>query len=65
VIRASFGQRRKTLLNALSTGVVGEGKEIISRVLLEAGIDPKRRGETLSLEEFALVTNRLDEVARN
>lgn len=65
VIRASFGQRRKTLLNALSTGVVGEGKEIISRVLLEVGIDPKRRGETLSLEEFALVTNRLDEVARN
>ncbi|QKI80635.1 dimethyladenosine transferase [Kroppenstedtia eburnea] len=66
VIRAAFGQRRKTLLNALSTGAVdGEGKETISRVLSETGIDPKRRGETLSLEEFALLSNRLHEVTRN
>ncbi|MGF7088355.1 16S rRNA (adenine1518-N6/adenine1519-N6)-dimethyltransferase [Kroppenstedtia sanguinis] len=66
VIRAAFGQRRKTLLNALSTGaVLGQEKAILSRVLLEAGIDPKRRGETLSLEEFAFLSNRLDEVTGN
>lgn len=60
VIRAAFGQRRKTLLNALSSGLSGgEGKETIHQAALEAGIDPKRRGETLSLEEFAQLANQL------
>ncbi|SDW85785.1 16S rRNA (adenine1518-N6/adenine1519-N6)-dimethyltransferase [Marininema mesophilum] len=62
VIRAAFGQRRKTLPNALAAGLFGgERKGEVTAWLDEAGIDPKRRGETLSLEEFAQFTNLLDE----
>ncbi|SFS86980.1 16S rRNA (adenine(1518)-N(6)/adenine(1519)-N(6))-dimethyltransferase RsmA [Marininema halotolerans] len=62
VVRASFGQRRKTLPNAISAGLFGgKRKGEITLWLEEAGIDPKRRGETLSLEEFAHFTNFLDE----
>ncbi len=50
IVRASFGQRRKTLRNALSALPV-EG------ALEYAGIDPRRRGETLDLEEFARLAN--------
>jgi len=52
IVRAAFQQRRKTILNALN-GVGGAGREAWEMLLLEAGIDPLRRGETLSLEEFA------------
>ncbi|MDA8354199.1 MAG: 16S rRNA (adenine(1518)-N(6)/adenine(1519)-N(6))-dimethyltransferase RsmA [Firmicutes bacterium] len=63
VVRAAFGQRRKTLSNALSHGLfTGKQKGKIIGWLEEAGIDPQRRGETLSLEEFARLANRLDEV---
>ena len=49
--RASMGSRRKTVLNALARGLEISAEE--SRALLErAGIDPVRRGETLSVEEF-------------
>ncbi len=51
VARASFGQRRKTLINALKGA--GFLQEDIDRAVSRAGIDPGRRGETLSLEEFA------------
>jgi len=53
IIKAAFGQRRKTLLNALTTVSPGFGKEKLQEVLKTAGIDGQRRGETLSLEEFA------------
>jgi 16S rRNA (adenine1518-N6/adenine1519-N6)-dimethyltransferase len=52
VVRAAFGQRRKTLRGALSA--MATASEIEA-----AGIDPMRRGETLSLEEFAALANRL------
>ena len=58
VIKAGFGQRRKTLLNALS--VLGDvTKDDIREALEKAGIDPVRRGETLSLEEFARLSDAL------
>jgi 16S rRNA (adenine1518-N6/adenine1519-N6)-dimethyltransferase len=57
IVRAAFGKRRKTLLNALSMGGLGLKKEEINSFLLEAGIDPKRRAETLSLEDFARLSN--------
>ena len=53
IVRASFQQRRKTILNALSSDALGWSKEQALAVLNSAGIDPQRRGETLSLEEFA------------
>jgi 16S rRNA (adenine1518-N6/adenine1519-N6)-dimethyltransferase len=48
VIQRAFGQRRKTLLNALK-GLPGQDW---ASALELAGIDPRRRGETLSLEEY-------------
>lgn len=58
VVKAGFGQRRKTLLNSL-TGVYGLTKEEIAAVMTTAGIDPVRRAETLSLEEFAALANTI------
>lgn len=55
-IKNGFGQRRKTLLNSL-TGVCGLAKENVKEVLEEAGVDPVRRAETLSIEEFAAIAN--------
>ena len=57
VVRASFGQRRKTLSNALKGA--GFDKELIRQVLPAAGIDGSRRGETLSLAEFAAIANAM------
>jgi 16S rRNA (adenine1518-N6/adenine1519-N6)-dimethyltransferase len=51
VVKAAFGQRRKTLANALKGG--GLPKEQVRDAMEKAGIDPTRRGETLSLTEFA------------
>ncbi len=54
VVRAAFGQRRKALPNALSGDpALGWTRERAGEALMQAGIDPQRRGETLSLAEFA------------
>ena len=55
-IKASFGQRRKTLLNSL-TGVSGLDKKQVHKALLRASVDPERRAETLGLFEFAAIAN--------
>lgn len=57
-IKAGFGQRRKTLLNALSAGL-GSPKIEIESILRDAEIDPGRRAETLSIEEFARLSNEM------
>lgn len=60
VVKAAFGQRRKTLLNALSNSPsIPLSKDEVLKVLKESGIDEKRRGETLSLEDFAEISNRI------
>jgi len=56
VVKAGFGQRRKTLLNSL-TGLKGMDKQQIQSLLERAGIDPGRRAETLDLQEFAAIAN--------
>lgn len=53
LVKAAFGQRRKTLHNALAVLPEVENKEDVARRLTAAGIDPGRRGETLSIGEFA------------
>ncbi len=60
VVRASFGHRRKILKNALKS-ILAESRltEEIERVMENLGIDPKRRAETLNLEEFARLTDGL------
>jgi len=61
VIRASFNQRRKTLQNGLSNGL-HYSKEQIAEAIEKAGFSATIRGEALSLEEFALLTNILKEM---
>ena len=52
IIRGSFHMRRKQLMNTLEEAL-DLPKEAIERLARHAGIDPRRRGETLELEEFA------------
>ncbi|MBO5744103.1 MAG: 16S rRNA (adenine(1518)-N(6)/adenine(1519)-N(6))-dimethyltransferase RsmA [Clostridia bacterium] len=60
VVKAAFGQRRKTLLNALSnSSAIPLSKDEVLKVLTGCGIDEKRRGETLSLEDFANISNMI------
>lgn len=56
VVHAAFGQRRKTLRNALKT--LGD-EALVLTALERAGIDPQRRGETLSVEDFARLTDAI------
>ncbi|WP_145041187.1 16S rRNA (adenine(1518)-N(6)/adenine(1519)-N(6))-dimethyltransferase RsmA [Paenibacillus sp. Y412MC10] len=60
VVQASFAQRRKTIANNLKSRFFpGEGRERLEQLLQEAGIEPSRRGETLSIEEYARLSNVL------
>lgn len=57
LVRASFAKRRKTLVNALYAAYSSFlSKKEIQTLLEAAQIDPQRRGETCSLEEFARLT---------
>jgi len=53
LVRASFANRRKKLSNSLAAHMPGLSKEAWDKVLQATGMDPERRGETLSLAEFA------------
>jgi len=57
VVRTAFNQRRKTLLNALAK--LDLPKEILAQALQGAGIDPRWRGETLNIAQFAALTTAL------
>ncbi|AXI32158.1 16S rRNA (adenine(1518)-N(6)/adenine(1519)-N(6))-dimethyltransferase [Priestia megaterium] len=61
VVRASFGQRRKTILNNLVNNLPNgkQKKADIEQALATAEIDPKRRGETLSIQEFGTLSDQL------
>ncbi len=60
VIRASFNQRRKTLVNGLANaGGLGITRGQVETVLEEMGISAMVRGETFTLEQFAELSDRL------
>ena len=59
LIRASFNQRRKTLVNGLQNGGLGLSKEKILEALEEMNLPATIRGEALTLEQFALLSNIL------
>jgi 16S rRNA (adenine1518-N6/adenine1519-N6)-dimethyltransferase len=61
LVRAAFQMRRKTLRNALRAL---DGADRGTRALSAAGIDPKRRGETLSVAEFARLAGCWDAMYR-
>ena len=61
IIRASFNQRRKTLANSLKNYEgLSFDKEEIEQAIAACGFQPAIRGEALSLEEFAILSNVLD-----
>ncbi len=59
LVRAAFGQRRKTLLNALSAGVGDFTKNEITAAIAAIGQAPTVRGERLSIEEFGHLADAL------
>jgi 16S rRNA (adenine1518-N6/adenine1519-N6)-dimethyltransferase len=58
VAKAGFGQKRKQLHNSLAAGLPIKHEQIM-QALNEVGIDPKRRAETLTLEEWGRLSDRL------
>ena len=58
VVRAGFGQKRKQLHNSLAAGL-RQAPGVIAAALSEAGLDGKRRAETLSLAEWGLLWQAL------
>lgn len=63
VVKAAFGKRRKTLNNTLVAEgpALGLSPERLRTILAELNLDPRRRGETLSLEEFVAIGNKMVE----
>ena len=58
IIRASFNQRRKTLVNGLNNSPeISLSKEVIAEAIAEMELSPSIRGEALSLEQFARLSN--------
>ncbi|HEY6200589.1 MAG TPA: 16S rRNA (adenine(1518)-N(6)/adenine(1519)-N(6))-dimethyltransferase RsmA [Candidatus Binatia bacterium] len=64
LVRAAFGQRRKTLLNNLGAWLKLP-REVIERLLRGESIDPMRRGETLSVEEFIRLARSIQRSRRS
>jgi 16S rRNA (adenine1518-N6/adenine1519-N6)-dimethyltransferase len=62
VVKAAFSQRRKTLANSLKGARVA-GPDEMAAAFASAGIDPQRRAETLSVEEFAALTRAIAPLA--
>lgn len=64
VIKGAFVQRRKTLLNALSNFGIASKEELLF-AFKNVGIDEKRRGETLSIEEFCALSDEIANFSKN
>lgn len=60
VIKASFMQRRKTLLNGLSNSGIIKDKESLKKILQKLGLSVDIRGEKLTIEQFAELSNLID-----
>lgn len=60
LIKASFMQRRKTLINALVNGGIIKNKEIVNNIFEALGLDSNVRGENLTIEQFAELSNYIE-----
>ena len=58
MVKAAFGQRRKTVLNSTAAGL-SLGKEQVAAALQSAGISPSARAEQLTMEQLAALSNEL------
>ncbi len=63
-VKDAFGKRRKTLLNSLSSGFLKLSKAMASEALASAGIDENLRGEALSIDAFAELSNAIARMKR-
>jgi len=61
IVRAAFGRRRKTLVNALTAGGLGLDKETIAQHIARIGLRSDIRAERLALEDFIHLTRCLDD----
>ena len=61
VVKAAFGQRRKTLLNALSAGLPSLSRGAVKAAVAACGLPDNVRGERLGIPEFAALTEALGE----
>ena len=61
MIKSAFAQRRKTILNSVSSGM-GIGKDKISLAIENAGLSPTARAEALTMEELVTLANKIYEV---
>lgn len=60
VVKASFAQRRKTLLNGLTAGFGTQiSKSDIEKIIIDCGFDVKIRGERLSIRDFGLISDMI------
>ncbi len=59
VVKAAFSCRRKTILNSLERGMAPVPKEVIAEALERCLIDPKRRAETLTIDEYVHLSSAL------
>ena len=64
-IKAAFGQRRKTLANALGTGFPELSREQIQAVIADCGYEPTIRGERLDIAQFTALSDRLYELIKS
>lgn len=58
VVKAAFAQRRKTVLNSISSSL-GLEKGAVNEILSESGVNPQARAEKLSMEDFAEISKRI------
>ncbi len=64
MVKSAFAQRRKTILNSLSSGM-GLTKDKISLAVENAGLSPTARAESLTMEELVTLSNKISEVIKN
>lgn len=57
LIRVAFGQRRKTLVNAVSAGIAGADRSAVAEALATMGLSEDIRGERLTLRQFAQLSD--------
>ena len=62
VVRAAFNQRRKTLVNALSSQLPELEKGHVEEILVSLGFDPRVRGEVLDIAGFAAISDKITEI---
>lgn len=64
IVRAAFNQRRKTLPNALASGLGEYSKEELQKCIIQAGFSENIRGEALNIHDFAQIANALTRRSR-